>query len=119
MRIDVLQLGASTARAADVVDPEMRFIIYREEFAHGRRTDELRDCLFASESEAIARRKQRELFTGEVHRYRQTYRNIGTEQKNEILIVRAPEHGRFVGVGLSDELRPETHVTGIDVPELD
>ena len=51
----------------------MRFIIYKEEFANGRRTAELRDCLFASESERVARRKQRELFAGEVYRYRQTY----------------------------------------------
>jgi hypothetical protein len=97
----------------------VRFIIYKEEFADGERTEDLRDCLFASESERVARRKQRELFTGEVYRYRQIYSHIETEQKNEVLIVRAPEHGRFVGVGLSDELRPETHVTGIDVPELE
>lgn len=97
----------------------MRFIVYKEEFVDGRRTAELRDCLFASESEGLARRKQRELFEGEIYRYRHTYAHVETERKDEILIVRAPDHARFVGVGLSDELRPETHVTGIDVPELD
>ena len=97
----------------------MRFIVYREEFADGWRTAELRDCLFASESERVARRKQREFFEGEVHRYRKTYSDIETEQKNEVLIVRAPEQRRFVRVGLSDELRPETHVSGVEVPELD
>ena len=62
--------------------------------------------MYASESEAVARRKQRELFEGELYRYRHTYLDIETERKDEILIVRAPAHARLVGVGLSDELRP-------------
>jgi len=99
--------------------PQMRFIIYKQEFLNGRRTTYLREPLFASEDEATARRKQRELFNGEVYCFRNTYRHVETEQKDEILIVRAPEQNRFVGVGLMDKLRPETQLIGDDSPEPD
>ena len=97
----------------------MRFIIYKQEFLNGRRTTYLREPLFASEDEATARRKQRELFNGEVYCFRNTYLHVQTEQKDEILIVRAPEQNRFVGVGLMDELRPETQLIGDNSPEPD
>jgi hypothetical protein len=88
----------------------VRFIIYKEEFVSGKRTPYLREPLFADENEAVARRKQRELFEAEVHRYKQVYWNVETAQQGEILIVRAPDHDRFVGVGLMDELRRETQL---------
>ncbi len=97
----------------------MRFIIYEEEFLNGRRPTYLREPLFASEDEATARRKQREFFNGAVYRFRNTYGHVQTEQKDEMLIVRAPEQNRFVGVGLMDELRPETQVIRDDSPEQD
>ena len=83
-------------RNDDPIHTEVRFIIYKEEFVNRRRTAELRDCLFATESERVARRKQREFFEGEVYRYRQTYWHIETEEKNEVLIVRAPEPGALL-----------------------
>ena len=83
---EALYANSRTIRIATAGNQRVRFIIYREEFADGRRTAELRDCLFASEIESVARRKQRELFEGEVYRYRQTYWHIETEQKNEVMI---------------------------------
>jgi len=89
----------------------VRFIIYREEFVHGVRTTELRDAMFATENEAIARAKQGELFDREVERYLSDYGHTAAATKDDIMIIRAPECDRFVGIGLVDELRPETHVT--------
>jgi hypothetical protein len=90
----------------------MRFIIYREEFVNGLKANGVREIMFASEFESTARRKQREFFTQELYCYSRGY------GQGEILTVRAPEHDRFVGIGLIDELRPATHVVGDSLLEL-
>jgi len=82
----------------------VRFIVYRQEFVAGERTTPMRDGWFASEDEGRARRKQKELFELERTRYQRRYGTVETATEGGTLIVRALEQGRFVEVGLIDEL---------------
>ncbi len=84
----------------------MRFVIYREEFVHGRRSQEMREALFATENASLARARQELYFEEEVKLYRERYSRVTTSRQGQNLIVAAPDDDCFTGIGIIDELNP-------------